>query len=300
MFVFIVGTGRCGSTLLVDMLARHPEVGFISNLEEKFPTVPRLGRYNNFLYRRLPTRFTGESSPHFIPAEGWRVQAARISPAITATTRDLVASDATPWLAARYRRFFASRAAYQRRPVFLHKYTGWPRARFIQAALPEAKFVHIVRDGRAVANSFLQMPWWGGYAGPNEWPWGPLPDAYEREWQSSNRSFVVLAGINWKLLIDAHEQAEAAVAPDSWLNVRYEDFLDAPRETLLQLLDFMALEHNSEFERGLARHEIRVGRKRAFEQDLDGDDVRRLESSLADHLSRWGYSSSASGSKPGA
>ena len=34
--IFIIGTGRCGSTLLYRILALHPELAFLSNINEKF------------------------------------------------------------------------------------------------------------------------------------------------------------------------------------------------------------------------------------------------------------------------
>ena len=34
-YIFVIGTGRCGSTLTEEILCRHPEVGFISNLDDR-------------------------------------------------------------------------------------------------------------------------------------------------------------------------------------------------------------------------------------------------------------------------
>ena len=72
--------------------------------------------------------------------------------------RDLTADDAAPWIERRVRAFFDGRAQEQGRPVFMHKFTGWPRARLLAAVFPEAKFVHVLRDGRSVANSYVQVP----------------------------------------------------------------------------------------------------------------------------------------------
>jgi hypothetical protein len=43
---FVIGTGRCGSTLVQEVLARHPEVGFVSNLEDKLPLLDLCGRWH--------------------------------------------------------------------------------------------------------------------------------------------------------------------------------------------------------------------------------------------------------------
>ncbi|MDP9298431.1 MAG: sulfotransferase, partial [Actinomycetota bacterium] len=197
-FAFVLGTGRCGSTLVHELVARHPDVGFLSNLEDRVPLPAAAGRWNNELYRRVPEPLTRKGRLRFAPSEGYRALERVGSPALTAPVRDLLAEDVTPWLDARLHRFFEDRAHAQHKPLFLHKFTGWPRSGLLGRVFPEAKFVHVLRDGRAVANSFLQMPWWRGYAGPSGWGWGPLPATYAAEWESSGRSFAVLAGIQWK------------------------------------------------------------------------------------------------------
>lgn len=56
MLAFVIGTGRCGSTLVHEVLARHPGVGFVSNLEDKLPALDLRGRWNNALLRRAAPR----------------------------------------------------------------------------------------------------------------------------------------------------------------------------------------------------------------------------------------------------
>ena len=128
-----------------------------------------------------------------------------------------VAGDVTPWLERRFRAFFNERAAAQHTDTFLHKFTGWPRAGFIRGVFPSARFIHVVRDGRAVANSWLQMPWWLGFEGPDHWQWGPLPADLAAEWDESGQSFVVLAGLLWKMLIDAFDSARTVIPAADWL-----------------------------------------------------------------------------------
>lgn len=77
----------------------------------------------------------------------------------------------------------AHTADAQAKPVFLHKFTGWPRAGFAHAIFPEARFRHVIRDGRAVANSLIQMSWWSGFGGPENWKWGQLSDEDLSAWK---------------------------------------------------------------------------------------------------------------------
>jgi hypothetical protein len=68
-----------------------------------------------------------------------------------------------------------------------------------------------------------------GYQGPSRWILGPLPEPYAREWETFGPSFVLLAGLEWKLLMDAFQAARAAVASGQWLEVRHKDVLGDPR-----------------------------------------------------------------------
>jgi hypothetical protein len=289
-FVFVLGTGRCGSTLVEEVLCRHPGVGFISNLEDRFNLPASAGRWNGSLYRRLPAAATQKSRLRYAPSEGYRVLAREVSPLLASPLRDLVDSDVTPWIERRCNDFFRSRARVQQTDTFLHKFTGWPRSGFIRGVFPSARFIHVVRDGRAVANSWLQMPWWLGFGGPDHWQWGPLPPGLQAEWEASDRSFVVLAGLLWQILIDSFDSARSAVGSRDWLEVRYEDVAANPRQAFAAMLDFCGLPWSAEFERGFERYTFTASRSDAFRRDLAPSDVERLDRILASSLAARGYS----------
>lgn len=288
-FAFVLGTGRCGSTMLHEIVARHPDVGFVSNVEDRFPVPAWAGRWNNDLYRRVPERFTRKGRLRYAPSEGYRLLDRKVSPAFSTPSRDLLAEDVTPWLNARTLRFFEERARIQDKPLFLHKFTGWPRSGFLQRILPDARFVNVIRDGRAVANSFLQMPWWKGYLGPDGWGWGPLPEEYERIWEESGRSFAVLAGLEWRILIEAFEAARAQVPEGQWLDVRYEDFVAEPRETMGHVLEFLGLGWTPAFESGFRMYRFDPSRQEAYRTDLGIHDVALLDAALCPLLRRYAY-----------
>jgi hypothetical protein len=288
-FVFVLGTGRCGSTLVEEVLCRHASVGFVSNLEDRLNLPVTAGRWNGSLYRRLPAAVTQKSRVRYAPSEAYRVLSREVSPLLASPMRDLVADDVTPWLEARFRAFFTERADVQHTETFLHKFTGWPRAGFIRGVLPSARFIHVVRDGRAVANSWLQMPWWLGFEGPDHWQWGPLPDDLAAEWDASGRSFVVLAGLLWKMLIDAFDSARKTIPAMDWLEIRYEDVAANPRTAFAKMLEFCGLPWDAEFERGFERHTFTASRSDAFRRDLAPDDVDRLSRILASALAARRY-----------
>lgn len=288
-YLFVLGTGRCGSTLAHEVIARHPEVGFLSNIEDRSRWLEWTGRWSGAAYRHVPDRLTEKGRVRYAPSEGYRILARKVSPMLCDPSRDLVAADATPWLAARLHELFDGHAEREARPLFSHKFTGWPRTGFLEAVFPGSRYVHVVRDGRAVANSWLQMPWYDGHRGPDHWLFGPIPPVYREEWEASGRSFVLLAGIAWKMLIDAYGEARRALPGAQWLEVRYEDLVADPGGTFEEILEFAGLTRDGRFDRALARHEFRTARSDAFRRDLGADGLAVLDRSLGDHLGRLGY-----------
>jgi hypothetical protein len=206
--------------------------------------------------------------------------------------RDLTAEDAAPWLERRLRRFFETHARGEARPVFMHKFTGWPRARLVAAVFPEARFVHVYRDGRSVANSYLQVPWWRGYRGVPQWSFGDLSEQERREWEATDHSWTYLAGLEWKRLMGSFEAARAEIEPQRWLDLRYEDLVARPKEETAAVLRFTGLEPWDGLDATLSRLGVSEGRKDAYRDELRPEDVSLLESMLASTLARWGYAAS--------
>ena len=204
--------------------------------------------------------------------------------------RDLTADDAAPWLERRLREFFDRRAQAEGRAVFMHKFTGWPRARLLAKVFPEAKFVHVLRDGRSVANSYVQVRFWQGYRGVPGWAFGDLSSQERQDWKAANYSWPYLAGLEWKRLMTAFEACKDEIGPERWLDLRYEELVGRPAEKTTAVLRFTGLDRWSGLEQRLAALRVSEGRTDAYRDELRPDDVALLEVALAATLERWGYS----------
>lgn len=301
MLVLVTGTGRSGTTLLTETLARHGRTGFISGLDDKLPLLNLAGRFNGALYRWSPqrsssmralsetTKLLERGRLRIAPSEAYHLIDRHVMGGFSEPCRDLVASDMTPYLKTRFQQFFASRIEAQGCDIFVQHLTGWPRSAFLREAFPELKVIHVVRDGRAVANSWLQMGWWDGWSGPDKWIFGPLPPDLHAEWEASGRSFPVLAALGWKMLTRAFESARAQFDALHWMDLRYEDFVSDPQAETARMLKFVGLEWTEDYDRALARHSVESHRSGGFRTDLTPAQVREIEVVLKDDLTRWGY-----------
>ena len=288
--VFVVGTGRCGSSFVHEILCLHEQVGFISNLDDRFASLNFCGRWNNRILRALNGRLTQKGAlVRFAPSEAYGLISRRVSHIYRNSFRDLERSDVTPWLRGRMERMFRERMEVQRRPVFIHKYTGWGRIAFFDEIFPDAKFIHVVRDGRAVVNSWLQMDWWDGYRGPRNWNWGQLTETEACVWQNDRCSFASLAALGWCKLVESLDSGRDMVPSDRFLEISYERFVESPRLVLKEIFQFIGLEWSEDFERCFEKQRFLTGRKRGFVEDLGVDEVGRIERIMRSKLLERGY-----------
>jgi Sulfotransferase family len=232
--IFVVGAGRSGSTAFFDILTYSRQVTWLTNLSKPAASVG-LGERLFFASCDLP--IVGDRlRRRYYPSENYAFWNA-LYPGFANPCRDLVADDVSQRVRNRIRRRIdVMRLKGRETPLI--KITGWPRVGFLNAIFPEARFIHIVRDGRAVANSLLNVSWWRGWQGPSNWRWGELGSQYEELWVRHDRSFVALAGIQWRILMDAMRAARREVDAQRFLEIRYEDLCAAPGSTIASACSF--------------------------------------------------------------
>ena len=161
----------------------------------------------------------------------------------------------------------------------------------VHAAYPEARIVHIVRDGRDVACSLLEKPWLRPRQTQND-DAGLAYGAYARFWVEPGRreefeqvSDARRAAWAWRSYVTA---ARSAAAP--LVEVRYERLAESPHE----VADVLAAELDAprvELTAALARvHGSSVGR---YRRDLEEGQLADVLAEAGDLLAQLGYVSSA-------
>ncbi|HXV59091.1 MAG TPA: sulfotransferase [Vicinamibacteria bacterium] len=242
--VFVMGTGRCGLTPLMQLIAYHPDFAWPSNYHKRFPRrypVALLSRLVDLPVLRGRLKFASYFPKHDESYPMWN----HLFYGFAKPIRDLVAEDVSPLTLRRFERAVTDIAKWQGKRRFVAEYSGWSRIDFFKAIFPGAKFIHIVRDGRAVANSLTHVEWWQGWEGVYKWRWGiPEPDLLEKLRQYDH-SFVALAGIHWTLLIRNIVAKSRMLPARDFHLVRYEDLVANPRETARACIRFAGLDDDS-------------------------------------------------------
>ena len=167
--------------------------------------------------------------------------------------------------------------ARPKRDRLLIKITGWPRIGYLNEIFEDAKFIHVLRDGRAVASSLLHVGFWRGWYGPQGWRAGLLSPEDQAVWESYDRSFAALAGLEWRIQMRAMDAARAKLDPKQFFEVKYEDFCEQPVEHFRRVLDFVELPES----RG-----VRAAREGGLHPEHEQSLARRPGAGPADHPRR--------------
>ena len=283
--IIIVGAGRTGSTVFHSMLSNHPTLAWLAGPTcNRFPDDPVL---NRLLMRGLDFPLVGRFLERNVkPAECYPFWEHHCK-GFSTPYRDLLANDVTEATKARIPDVM-SKVLTEQRDRLLLKITGWPRIGFLSEIFEEAKFIHVMRDGRAVANSMINVGFWRGWRGPAGWTWGELSSSQKEEWDRYGQSFVVLAAIQWKILMDAMERAKGLLDSDRFFELKYEDLCSDPLETFKQITHYCELEWTTDFEKKLRRHQLKNTNDK-FRRELTAEQQSELEVVLEDYLRRYGY-----------
>ncbi len=296
--IFVIGTGRSGLSPLMDLVSYHPSLGWPNNWHHRLParigTAATLARVHDMPVLGPWLKFRKRVPEH---SEAWKMWS-RLYPGFVEPGRDLVASDATPALKQTFRSAVSRILHGQNKTRFIAELSGWSRVRFLRQIFPDAQFVHIVRDGRAVANSLTNVGYWRGWEGPQAWRWGPLPPADHDAYERYDRAPLGLAGLQWKLLIkNIVGQLEQLPSADA-LQLRYEDLVAQPERVALAISNFCKLDVDAP---GYREHVHHVASERivnanavtmripSWRKNMSQDQVAMLDDLLGTELKLHGY-----------
>ena len=241
MRVCIVGTSRCGTTVMREILHAHPDLAVLNEthwLPRMFEFVGR-ERVDWRILFDIAARTSWDSGEDL-----FSVNRAGTAHADTAALVEALRSELAKRSRVTIQEFSAAFAE-----VCFGPGRTWgdktPDYGFHMGLLkqlwPECRFLHMVRDGLDTARSMSRHPGCqlmvsAGYDNWCSLSYDRLHDRYVRR-ELPLEAYVA----SWCRRMRRIRDEASRLRPGSYLEVRYEDLQDAPRETLLRVADWMAL-----------------------------------------------------------
>jgi hypothetical protein len=291
--LFILGAPRSGTSLLFSCLAMHPRAAWISNWVRRFPQVPALATFNR-IASRVPDRrhelWFGSSGDNAYVFDNARSAIAKLFPvpaegepvfARCGVAESSEASAGTAPSALRER--LSSIRRFSGGDVLVNKrIANNRRVALLRETFPAARFVHLVRDGRAVAASLRKVGWWA-----DERIWW-LDGSTSAALEASGHDGWDLAAGHWVAELGAIDDGLAGIDDELQAVYRYEDLVGSPHETLGAIAEFAGLGPDSQWAASVARVQF-PNRSQTWRSTLDDAAVETIEQRQRPLLEQYGY-----------
>ncbi|MGH8932386.1 MAG: sulfotransferase family protein [Egibacteraceae bacterium] len=293
--VFIVGAPRSGTSLLYKALCLHPAVGYISNWVRRYPALPQLAALNRAA-RRLPglqkAVWFGKDANAYVYSSprSWLTRAfpMPVEGEPVYTRCGVPQPTSSPALAPEREPHGALPSAF----AAIQRYGGGDcmiskriannlRIALLTDAFPDARFVEIVRDGRAVAQSLSKVDWWPD---SHIWWYGGSP----RQWQREGGDPWELCAHHWVREVGAVAEGLAAVPGASVFSIRYERLVRELASVLQDLAGFLGLPENAEWSARLEQLQRPATGKPEYHR-LPADALATIERIQSSTLRQLGY-----------
>lgn len=290
--LFLLGAPRSGTSLLYKALCLHPGAAWVSNWVQRFPGAPQIAVLNRaaaaFPGKRRRVWFGGESANAYVytaprrlgdrlfpmPVEGEAVfRRCGVPEDAYSTGRD---------------RAEALRAAFTLierfgggRLLVCKRIANNRRIPLLRATFPSARFVEIVRDGRAVASSLSKVDWWPG---STAWWCGRRP----REWMAEGGDPWTMCARSWVEELGVIADGLRDVPSEQVLRTTYEGLVSAPVPTLERVAAFAGLAPDGRWLEQLRRLSF-PDRNDVWREVLSPHAVAQIESVQRQALVHHGY-----------
>ncbi len=215
--IFIIGCGRSGTTILGESLSKHRRITYLNEPRHLWCSAfPETDIWTSKAHSRNGKLFLTEADFDF--RKGKKLS-----------------------------RLFRFETIIKRRPVFIEKLPiNNFRLNFIQQIFPDARFIHIYRNGLEVARSIGKASEKGKWFGANFYKWNRLVN-YARNSDDTKHLPELCTTYYDKGLLEWRLSTEAAVVflkrlqKATFIEINYDEFVKDPIGTISKLLEFIGV-----------------------------------------------------------
>ncbi|PQJ35071.1 hypothetical protein BSZ35_11115 [Salinibacter sp. 10B] len=295
--VFLVGSPRSGTTITLQLLAAHEELGWISQHQHVRPEVPAISTLNRLydlpglgdsLYYEVTQgrKCFPEKIRYYLPepVEPWGFWGHHLEdflwdrdgedPPRRRTPEDVDSREIDC-----VRDTVQAVLRYQGKPRLLSKYTDFPRIRYLKRVFPDAVFVHVRRDGRAAAASYHRKLVTGAFERAwekREWWIEGWPEPWQNVWRTRYEDPLTFAAFQWGTFVRGIVEEATHLEKQCFCEVRYEDIMTNPERSLEDILGSIGLKKSPSMASFIERVELE-SRNHKWRERYSPAEKERLE-----------------------
>lgn len=298
--IFMVGVPRSGTSILSEAFSMNEKIGWLPIYLSKYPSVmlfcmlnhltsiPTFGFYfrgkkyqqkriDLWLRRFLP--YSAEVFPFWENILGEKFSWDYLhNKKASRREKDLLPVIITKAL------------KYQGKDRFFAKFTGPSKICYLSSIFSDACYIHVLRDPRAVVSSLLKVKFWienGGLIKP--WWRNGLTDNDLKDWGKYDKSPVALAAIQWRRMVEVTEVEKSKIPPSQFYEIKYENFVLAPHETLQQLFFYFNLNDSKDAHKYISSYGTIHNMNNKFKNHLSLNDISIINEITRNTAGKLGY-----------
>jgi len=216
--VFIIGCGRSGTTIFGTALSKHRDITYLNEPHHLwFSAYPETDIWTHKANHREGKLF-------------------------------LTSNDAHPRKRKKLSRLFQFETVVSGKPILVEKLPiNNFRLEFIKENFPDARFIHIYRNGLEVARSIEEFSKRGEWFGANSYKWERLVK-YAKELDGVNKlpqfctSYFDKGLLEWRLSTEAAVEFLCSLSDDEFFEVSYDEFIGNPVGTIIRAKDYIGVD----------------------------------------------------------
>ncbi len=284
-FLFVVGCHRSGTTLLTRMLNAHreitmiPEIAWIPSRYERRECLTAEGMVTPAFIDNLKNHVWGFGRYTRLPVSIGELEA------LVSSSRPVSYSEFVTLLFDRYGEARGKRIVGNKTPELVHSLGT------LHELWHDAKFVHIIRDGRDVCLSLIN--------------WKRKAEKFSQRLPTWSVDAVTTAALYWEEFVRAGRNAGRRLPASIYHEVRYESLVTNPAEQCRSLCEFLGIEYDEamlRFNEGRMNPDLNLDAKHAWlpptpglrdwRKQMPPEDVQRFEAAAGSLLDELEYSRS--------
>ena len=231
--VFIIGCGRSGTTIFGTALSKHRHVTYLDE--------PRYLWFSSYPETDIWTSYASSRNGKLV----------------------LTAADVDHRKTKKLSRLFRFQTIKSGRPVLIEKLPiNNFRLNFIHQMFPDARFIHIYRNGLEVARSIAKLNERTDWFGTDSYKWSKLIEYALNSDEFNHLPNLATSDfdkglLEWRLSTEAAVKFLRNLPDDAFFEFNYEELIEHPIETISQVLKFVGLDDDDEVNNFVSKNLVR-------------------------------------------